>query len=205
MSRIVLCVENGNPYLEEAKRYLELHDCKVYTLSKGMEDLKELLEEIAQKEGRIDVLLLCADGQMPPDGAIGEGHDYEKLLDMVSGQISGMQQAIEEALPLLRKGELKRIGMITNKNSSISNCRADRNYGQHMTWAGFNMVGKLYFNQLRPEGFTFRWYCPERGDGGMQAGEYLLSNFCYDEKEPSMHSDENRLVMRDAYLREIGW
>ena len=67
------------------------------------------------------------------------------------------------------------------------------------------MMGKLYFNRLRPEGFTFRWYCAEEGSGGMSAGEYLLSGLCYDEKEPYIHSDENRLVMRDAYLREVAW
>ena len=67
------------------------------------------------------------------------------------------------------------------------------------------MMGKLYFNLLRPVGFTFRWYCAEERNGGMSAGEYLLSNLCYDAKEPYIHSDENRLVMRDSYLREVAW
>ena len=28
---------------------------------------------------------------------------------------------------------------------------------------------------------------------------------CYDEKQPYIHSDENRFTLRDAYLREISW
>ena len=205
MSQIVLCIDNGNPYFEDTKKYLGFHDCKIYSFPEGSQDIRTLLEEIEQKEGRIDILLLGAGGQIPSDGAIGEKHDCEMLLEEVSGQINRMQEAIEASLPLLRKGETKCIGMITGRASSISYCRDDRDYGRHMAWAGLNMAGKLYFNRLRPEGFRFRWYCAGEDPGGMTAGEYLLSKLCYDEKEPYIHSDENRLVMRDAFLREVAW
>ena len=205
MSKIVLCMDNGNSCVEETKKYLEAHDCKVYAFSKGKQDVKALAEEVERKEGRVDLLLLGVNEQMAEDGAIGEAHDCEKLLEEVSGQINSVQEAIDTALPLLRKGTYKRIGMITKRESSISNCKDDRNYGRHMALAGFNMVGKLYFNRLRKEGFRFRWYCGEENSGGMSAGEYLLSDMCYDEKEPYNHSDENRMVMRDAYLKEIAW
>ena len=205
MSKIVLCMDARNSYLEETKKYLSSHDCKVYAFSEEDQDMRTFLEEIDQREGRIDILLLGVDEQIPQDGAIGEKHNCEMILEILSGQINRMQTAIEAALPLLRKGELKRIGMITKKDSSISNCKEDGNFGRHMAWAGLNMVGKLYFNRLRPEGFRFRWYCAEENSGGMSAGEYLLSDLCYDEKEPYIHSDENRLVMRDAYLKEVAW
>lgn len=204
MKKIVLCMDNKNRSLEETRKFLELHDCKIYHLSEG-QNSNALLDEIKQKEGKIDILLLGACGQMPEDGFIGKGHDCEALLEMISGQVNGMQETIEAALPLLREGEMKRIGMITKKASGIRNCTDDCNFGQHMVWAGMNMVGKLYFNLLRPEGFTFRWYCDEENSGGMSAGEYLLTGLCYDPKEAYIHSDENRLVMRDAYLREIAW
>lgn len=205
MNKIILCIDNGNPYLEKAKHELGIHDCKVYTLSEQRQDVEALLEEIEQKEGKLDLLLLGAGGQIPQDGAIGEKHDWEKILEVLSEQINRTQNVIDAALPLLRKGDLKRIGMITKKDSSISYCKDASNYGQHMTWAGLNMLGKLYFNLLRPEGFTFRWYCAEENAKGMSAGEYLLSGLCYDAKEPYIHSDENRLVMRDFYLKEIPW
>ena len=205
MSKIVLCIDNDNSHFAETKKYLGSHDCKVYSASENEQDIKTFLEDIDQREGRLDILLFGVDEQIPQDGAIGEKHDCEMLLEVLSGQINKVQEAIDAALPLLRKGDEKCIGMITKIDSSISNCKDDRNYGQHMVWAGFNMVGKLYFNLLRPEGFRFRWYCAKENSGGMSAGEYLLGKFCYDAKEPYLHSDENRLVMRDAYLREIAW
>ena len=205
MSKIVLSIDTENIYLEETKDYLLHHDCKVYSFSEKGQDLKTCLEEIERQEGRIDLLLLSADSQLPPDNTIEEGHDCGQLLDLVSEQINRMQTAIDAALPLLRRSELKCLGMITTRASSISYCREDRGYGRHMAWAGMNMAGKLYFNLLRPEGFRFRWYCAEETSGGIPAGEYLLSKLCYDEKEPYLHSDENRFVMRDAWLREIPW
>ena len=205
MSKIVLCIDNGNSHLEETKNYLVSHECKVYTSNGREENVRTVLSEIERKEGKVDLLLLGADGQIPQDGTIGEKHDWEAILTLLSEQMNGTQNAIDAALPLLRQGDLKRIGMITKKESSVSYCRDDRNYGQHMVWAGLNMMGKLYFNLLRPEGFTFRWYCAEENAGGMSAGEYLLSGLCYDANEPYLHSDENRLVMRDSYLREIPW
>ena len=156
MSKIVLCADNGNSYFEETKEYLSLHDCKVYTLYEK-QNINMLLKEIEQKEEKIDFLLLGVDEHMPQSVTIAGKHDCEQLLEILGTQINRVQEVIDAAIPLLRKSDLKRIGMITKKDSSISNCRADHNFGQHMAWAGLNMIGKLYFNLLRPEGFTFRW------------------------------------------------
>lgn len=205
MRKIVLCIDNGNSYFGKTKEYLGNHDCRVYSTSEEGQDIQALLEDINQREGKLDILLLGADEGIPQDGVIGEKHDWDMLLKSLGGQINRVKEAIDASLPLLRKGDEKCIGMITRKESSISNCEDDRNYGQHMAWAGLNMVGKLYFNLLRPEGFRFRWYCTEDTSGGMSAGEYLLSRLCYDAGEPYLHSDENRFVMRDAWLREIAW
>lgn len=205
MKNIILCLDNGNRCMSDVKNYLRAHDCEVYTLPQKDVDHRAFLEEIRQKEGYIDLLLLGTADNLEEDGAIDTVHDYDRLLESVGGQINRMQNAIEEALPLLRKGNLKRIGMITRKESSIRCCNNTCNYSRHMALAGLNMTGKIYFNLLRPEGFTFRWYCSEENAGGMSAGEYLLSGLCYDANEPYCHSDENRFVMRDSYLREIPW
>lgn len=205
MSKIVLCIDCGNSILEETKNYLSSHDCNVYALSNEESDVRALLTEIDEKEGHVDFLLFGVNEQIPEDGFIGMKHDCEVLLKMLGEQMNYIQDTIDATLPLLRRGMLKRIGMITRRSSSISTCTDDCNYGQHMLLAGLNMMGRLYFNRLRPEGFTFRWYCAEENAGGMSAGEYFLCGLCYDPKEPYIHSDENRFVMRDSYLREIPW
>lgn len=205
MNNIVLCIDNGNSYLRETKDYLISHGCKVYMTAGEKTDICTSLSQIEKDDGRIDLLLFGADEQIPQDETIDGEHDWEAIFTCLCEQINRTKNAIEAALPLMRRGDLKRIGMITKKESSISYCRDDRNFGQHMIGAGLNMIGKLYFNQLRPEGFTFRWYCAEENAGGMCAGKYFLSRLCYDSNEPYIHSDENRLVMRDSHLREIPW
>lgn len=206
MSIVVLCVDKGNSHLSETAAYLQAHDCRIYPLQDVNTTATEnMLREIEEKEGKLDLLLLGANNQLPTDGSIEDGHDDIQLLSVLDEQIYDIQNAVDAALPLLRKSDMKRIGMITDARSSVSYCRDDRDYGQHMVLAGLNMMGKIYFNLLRPEGFTFRWYCADDKAGGMSAGEYLLTGLCYDPKEPYIHSDENRLVMRDRYLREIPW
>lgn len=206
MSKIALCLSHENIRIQNIITHLENHAFKVYTISSLQEeDIRCTLAQIEQEEGHLDLLVLNAPtGCSTAESLSSKGTDY--LLALLDEQIFGVQSLIQASLPLLRKGEMKRIGMITSTASSIRLCQDTENFGEHMTLAGINMVGKIYFNRLRPEGFTFRWFCdnPEH-KGGIKAGGYLLMNFCFDPKEPYIHSDENRLVMRDAYLQEISW
>lgn len=39
----------------------------------------------------------------------------------------------------------------------------------------------------------------------MSAGEYILSQLSYHPDEAYIHSEVNRLVIRDGWLREIPW
>lgn len=206
MKKIALVIHNENASTRETATYLAEQGYTIYQVETLQDsELAVVTKDIQDKEGALDLLLLGTNEALLEDGSIRDGHKEEELLDVLDNQINGIRAAIEYALPLLRKGEGKRIGLITKSDSSISLCRCETNYGRHMVLAGLNMVGKIYFNLLRPEGFTFRWYCAGTEKGGMSAGEYLLAGLCYDPKEPYIHSDENRFVMRDNYLREIPW
>lgn len=206
MKRTVLCIENGNDSMKETIAYLQDNDCRVIALTDmEAQALETAMDKIAKEEGKLDMLLLGATQKVPRDGVIGSGHDTQKLLTFLDEQINGFRAVIDAAIPLLRKGEMKRICMITKPDSSIRLCNAKEQYGENMMLAGLNMTGKLYFNLLRPEGFTFRWYCATDKKGGMSPGEYFLTGLCFDEKEPYQHSDENRFVMRDGFLQEIPW
>ena len=137
-------------------------------------------------------------------GEIGAGHDSAVLVDAMMRNVYGSRSTAEAFLPLLRRG-MKRIAAITEIESSNSWSTGKTDLAYHASLAGLNMMGKILFNHLRPEGFTFRWYCDDGAPGGMCAADYITSGLCYDEKEPYIHSDENRLVLRDAWLREISW
>lgn len=221
MNRVVLLMDTGRAAVLEAASWFIDHGDRVYLGVREMPeekicgaaylvfdplcaaDLQKAAETVKAQDSRLDILVTGAVCH-PNDSEIGTGHDYDGMLDALLQNIYGSRVAIEAFLPLLRLG-MKRIAMITEIESSNSWSTGMDDLAYHASLAGMNMMGKILFNRLRPEGFTFRWYCDDGVPGGMCAGDYIASSLCYDEKEPYIHSDENRLTMRDAYLREISW
>ena len=221
MNRIVLLMETGRPAVKEAAAWFAAHGDKVYIGVQEMmpqrleqaeylvfdplvpESLAAAAETVEQADGRLDILVVGA-ACHPQDGEIGAGHDSAVLVDAMMRNVYGSRSTAEAFLPLLRRG-MKRIAAITEIESSNSWSTGKTDLAYHASLAGLNMMGKILFNHLRPEGFTFRWYCDAGAPGGMCAADYITSGLCYDEKEPYIHSDENRLVLRDAWLREISW
>lgn len=183
----------------------QAHHEGVRTLAVDWVD-KAALEQAAQEaadQGRIDILILGVP-LCDADGPIGAGHDTEKMADTLVECARGTLNIIEASLPWLRKG-MKRMACITETESSNAWSQGKDNLTYHQCLAGMNMLGKLMFNKLRPEGFTFRWYCDDDDDAPMCAAEYIASQLSYDPREPVIHNDEDRLVMRDGFLREIAW
>ena len=167
------------------------------------ESLAQAVKEIERQSGQLDILVLGT-GRQPHDGKVGAGHDYDEMLDTMMQNLFGAFEPVNPFLPLLRRG-MKRIAAITDIEASNSYSTGQEDFAASASKAALNMMGKILFNKLRPEGFTFRWYCDIKAPEAMQAGEYITSALCYDEKEPYIHSDENRFVLRDGFLREIPW
>lgn len=206
MKKNVLCIKNGNPYIEEALAFIKEQGFSAYELNGfDREGLQTILQELDAKGEGLDLFLMGVDESIAADGDIYAGHDDLTMAEHLASQVNGMRNCVFDALPLMRKADGKRIALITSANSSVSYNTNTENYTMQMAMAGMNMVGHTFFNLLRPEGFTFRWYCASTQPGGISAGEYVLTNFCYDAGEPYKHSEENKFVMRDAYFREIPW
>lgn len=165
-------------------------------------------DSVRDKEGYLDILVLSAEKRCAGDGEIGDTHNYEEMLNVYDFNVNGVYKSIQTFLPLLRLGSTKRIAFLSHKSSSINLCGKTDDYAYHMSLAAINMMLKIYFNALRPEGFTFRIYCAgEEGEGkglAMSAKEYILRGLYYDLNE-AFRSEENRLVMRDCFHREIPW
>ena len=87
----------------------------------------------------------------PQDGEIGAGHDSAVLVDAMMRNVYGSRSTAEAFLPLLRRG-MKRIAAITEIESSNSWSTAKTDLAYHASLAGLNMMGKILFNHLRPEG-----------------------------------------------------
>jgi NAD(P)-dependent dehydrogenase (short-subunit alcohol dehydrogenase family) len=158
--------------------------------------------EAVKAEGRLDYLIVQAEergAEVQPLGSL----NYRDISRVYDGNVNGVYRLVESALPLLRQGK-KRLGLITSAATSTRDPKETEDFAYAMVQAGLHMLWKLYFNKLRPEGFTFRVFCPA-GDGGLCAGQYMHMDFCYDAREEYIHSEENRIVMRDGWLREMAW
>lgn len=188
---------------QKAADWLEARGCEVLRLT-GKE------RELSGIPAAVDLLVIEADVSCRTlDGAIGTGHDYEEVAALVSDRICDVTEMIDRCLPALYAGEGKRIAFLTESASSVRECRDRDGYARHMILAGLNMQAKILFNRLRKEGFTMRCFaadsCAAKDRQILDAGSYLWMDFSYDEKEPYIHSEENRFVMRDGEFREISW
>lgn len=221
MTRVILLMDTGRPDVREAAAWFAAHGDAVYIAAESLpketcpdaeyltvdplidESLLAAVKTVEQKHGRLDILVVGA-MRHPEGGEIGTGRDYEAFTDILTRNMVGCRKTIEAFEPLLKLG-MKRIACITEQESSNSWSVGCADLAYYASLAAVNMLGRMMFNKLRPEGFTFRWYCDDGKPGGMCAADYITSALCYDSKEPYTHSDENRMVLRDAYLREISW
>lgn len=171
------------------------------------ESAKEAAAAAAQMAPAIDMLVLNYDLVTAQDkNTILEPFDYDILMKSYEYNAIGPVRALNAFLPLLEKGQGKRICIVTTPESSNNACRDTRGYGRRMGGASLNMAANLVFNGLRPEGYTFRLYGrdPRAGEdtAGAFAAEYFTRNRS-NEPEDYKHSDENRLVLRDWMGLEI--
>ncbi len=204
MSEIVLiagtCFEEAK---KSAARFREL-DALVYELpaTHDVTARDAVLKEI-EKEGKLDYLIIQAEYRSEKTPVFGN-LDYAEMSQLYSKSVCDTFDLVEAALPLLSKGK-KRLGLITDASASIREVTETTDYGYAMAKAGLHMLWKIYFNKLHPEGYTFRCFSPNPDGSGISATEYMRMDFCYDERENFLHSEENRLVMRDGWFREITW
>lgn len=215
MEKIILMMDTGHKVAVQTAVWLQENGCHVILLQKEPRDVPGIetvllnlldlsaVQALADRFDHLDILVLgaptCAE-----DGPIGTVHDLNAMLEELVYLGRGTGNLLEACLPKLRKG-MKRIACITEPEGTHSlGCEAG-NLLRHQMLAALNMLGKELFNKLRPEGFTFRWFCEGAMPGPMSAGEYLLAQLSYHPDEAAIHSDENRLVIRDGALREIPW
>ncbi len=155
------------------------------------------------RAGKLDLLVCGLEWDASPEtaGAPDEAA-YDALLGEYERYALGTVQVVHDLLPLLQKGEQKRIAFLTSRDGSNQMCRETGKSGKRIVLAAVHMFASLLFNELRPQGYTMRMYC---ADGDYRyAAEYFTRDRSYEPEDPK-HSDENRLVLRDAFSCEIPW
>lgn len=204
MKEIVLIAGTQFREAAETADWFKQQGAVVYEISSVADAaVKAQALKAIQGEGKLDYLVIQATARGENVQPLGQ-LDYSDLSRVFNQSINGAHELIEAALPYLREGK-KRLGLITSAATSTREPEETKDFAFAMTQAGLHMLWKLYFNKLRPEGFTFRVFCPTEDGSGLCAGKYMQMDFCYDAREEYIHSEENRIVMRDGLLREISW
>jgi hypothetical protein len=126
--------------------------------------------------------------------------DYDGLKAAYHSTALALLETTAAALPRLEKGTAKRICLVNKLSSSVNLALSVEGGFERMAAAACNMAARTLFNRLRPLGYTFRLY----GAADLSAGECgYIAEYCLRdrslEEESALHSDENRLVMRDRY------
>ena len=116
---------------------------------------------VSQTSTHIDMLINNA-GVLSPNNpkTIRELQDYVEMQHEFDINSLGPLRVVEAFLPLVDRGALKRLCFVSSEAGSIGKTTRTAWYGYCMSKAALNMAVKNLFNQLRPEGYTFRLYHP---------------------------------------------
>jgi NAD(P)-dependent dehydrogenase (short-subunit alcohol dehydrogenase family) len=118
-------------------------------------------ELVAAHEAPVDLLVNNAGVTSHTlDRTIREGQDYAEMHRLYEVNTLGALRVVEAFLPLTDRGTMKRLCFVSSEAGSIARSRRSAWYGYCMSKAALNMAVKILFNQLRPEGYTFRLYHP---------------------------------------------
>lgn len=143
---------------------------------------------------------------------IRENPDYDEMHRLYDVNTLGPLRTVEAFLPLLDRGSLKRLCFVSSEAGSVAASQRNSWFAYCMSKAALNMAIKNLFNDLRPQGYTFRVYHPgwvRSYMGGLkndnadleprEAAGYAIPFFT------SSRDDEDRLVLIDYRGREWPW
>ena len=176
------------------------------------ESVQSAANQVAETTDRIDLLINNAGVSSPTTArALREPLDFSEMQRLMDTNSLGPLRVVEAFLPLTDRSEMKRLCFISSEAGSISRTKRTGWYGYCMSKTALNMAVKLIFNQLRPEGYTFRLYHP----GWMRtymSGEKNL-NATFEPEEAALKAvgvflrkrNEDRLVLVDYQGHTWPW
>ncbi len=175
--------------------------------------VRKAAELVGATTDHVDVLINNAGViTTPVETLISDRQNYAEMHRLYDTNSLGPLRMVEAFLPLLQKSHTKRLCFVSSEAGSIERCRRKGWYGYCMSKTALNMAVRIMFNELRPEGFTFRLYHPgwmrtymsgtknteadmEPREAAAKALPIFLSN----------RADEDRLVMVDYLGDEWPW
>lgn len=162
---------------------------------------------------RIDLLISNAGvNSRTSPRTIHEEQDYDEMRRLYEVNALGGLRVVEELLPLLERGELKRLCFVSSEAGSIERAYRTSWFGYCMSKAAINMAVKLLFNDLRPQGYTFRLYHPGWVRGYLSGTKNLQASLEPEEAAvPALahflgeRADEDELALYDWQGQRWPW
>lgn len=208
---LITVLTNTDPSLDEQLSTFQMkypEKLHIFSLSSTEEEvIIELIRKIKQTGVNLDFLILNVN-HVPVNSkhTILDCMEYDELLETYEWNVTIPLAITARLLPQMKNSSRKRICYVTTEASSVNMTKETDNYGYAISKAALNMQANLIFNKYIKEGFTFRVYCsdPDTPNNEITGCEYFLMNRSYEAHAPK-HSDELRLVMRNATGTELPW
>ena len=162
------------------------------------------------KAGKLDFLLDTADSDDPMDCfTIRDGLDDALIERVYRGNVLRSMAVLEAFLPLLDRGEGKRLFYLTGAKASINESISKGNFAYNMSKAALHQFLQMSRNKLASQGYSFRVYDPMHGKVAPDASaegafRYIIRRRGTENHDP-LRDDEENLVFRDALGRQHPW
>ncbi len=180
-----------------------------------MESIQAAADAVGRESGSLDVLISNA-GILSNrlESTIRQNPDYDGMLAAYQVNALGPLRVTEALLPLLDRGEGKRLCYVSSEAGSIGKSYRTGWFGYCMSKSALNMGVSILFNDLTKDGYTFRVYHPGWVKSYMHGEKNEEANLEPEEAaapalayflEPSGSHDEGKLVLRDDQGNEWPW
>ena len=177
------------------------------------ESARAAAEAVAAREERVDLLVNNAGVIFPSvDDDIRIQQNYADMHRMFDVNALGPLRVIEAFLPLVQRSKLRRLCIVSSEAGSVEASTRGAWFGYCMSKTAVNMAVKNLFNDLRPQGFSFRLYHPgwvrsymsgEKNTEAKlepeEAGRFAVTHFL------GGVDDEDRLRLVDYEGKEWPW
>jgi NAD(P)-dependent dehydrogenase (short-subunit alcohol dehydrogenase family) len=140
---------------------------------------------------------------------VRNGIDEKVIRELYDANVTRPMGMLETFLPLLEKGEGKRICYLTSTEASLNETRGIDGLGYKMAKAALHNFLQITRNVLAPKGYTIRAFDPMLTEISAELSAEAAFNYFTRrrgmERDDANRDDEGNLVFRDALGRQHAW
>jgi NAD(P)-dependent dehydrogenase (short-subunit alcohol dehydrogenase family) len=197
-------------FVREAYRVFAIGNFEIDGVTPLPEDLSQARAIVEKNAGKIDLYIDVSDERSEADSfTIRDGLDENVIRNLYEANVLRPMAMLEAFLPLLDRGEGKRLCFLTSAQASVNEARGTGGYAYKLGKAAMHNFFQMISNKLTPLSYSLRVYDPlyreiEPEAAAEGALHYFVRRRGTEQKNP-LRDDETRLVFRDALGREHTW